>query len=723
MTRFIGVVVVAIILVGSGVFGLGLLGNDSGAAAVTPSKLTDVLVSSSAYPDPHDEPSIATSPVDNRIMVAASKVILGGSTDPIRSASRIAYYYSSDAGATWATGGLLTLETPQTTYQLASDPTVAADTSGNFYVAVLMGSNSSSGKFDNGIYVFKSSDSGHTFAPPIPVFFDINNLTNPKLLDKPYMVIDTSPASPFKNSIYVAWVGIYPLDTPYPQAIRIAHKRPTDSQFSDQQMISHTGQIVGPSIATGPNGEIYGAWEGHGGPDTILFNASTDGGMTFWSPIGRVPGTDLRIHDYVGALDDTSPQVLITGLRRVNSFPTIDVDRSNGPNRGKLYIAWAEPFTGNSTNSDIMLLVLPPPNGSGSNVLPNPTRVKPSGLNQFFPSLKVDPQTGIIYLGFYDQSGGGASINPLLTTSTDGGASFAVPSNLSSVPSNPQIQSQIISANGEGIGIGDYIWLDISRSKLAVVWTDTRNNKQEIFFGGLSLGSSGGGPSPPANDACSTPKIIAPPFSETLDTRAATTGVDDPVNCSGGKGNNSVWYSITPNSGGEIGVDTSGSDYDTVVSVYTGACGALTQVACNDDFGNTLGNRSLLTFHSFAGQTYLIEVAGKNGGGSLNLRVGYPTVTSIQYTVGPDGAQSLELVAAGIVVNNSSVIVQVNGTDNMLPSLTYTFVLLPDGTQEEHLFASRRKLKKLIKPGVPVQVRIESPVGSGITSVPLTFVR
>src|SRR5262249_60343341 len=104
-----------------------------------------------------------------------------------------------------------------------------------------------------------------------------------------------------------------------------------------------------------------------------------------------------------------------------------------------------------------------------------------------------------------------------------------------------------------------------------------------------------------------------------------TTAVDDPVICSGGKGNNSVWYSITPTSGGEMGVDTSGSDYDTVVSIYTGSCGALTQAACNDDFGNTLGNRSLLTFHSFAGQTYLIPSAGKTGRGALTLRVGHPT--------------------------------------------------------------------------------------------------
>src|SRR5215471_13930471 len=351
MARFTAVAV-AVVLFGSGLLGLKPFGNEIRVAADTPSKLADSRVSPAGDLDPHDEPSIAISPADNRIMVAASKVIVGGNDDPIRSVSRVAYYSSSDAGSTWASGGLLTLETPQTTYQLASDPTVAADTDGNFYVAVLMGSSSSSGKFDNGIYVFKSSDGGHTFAQPIPVFFDINNLTTPKLLDKPYLVIDTSPTSQFKNSIYVAWVGIYPLDTPYPQAIRIAHMRSGDTQFSEQQKISHTGQIVGPAIATGPNGEVYGAWEGHGQPDTILFNGSTDGGVSFWSAMNRTEGTDLRIHDYVSALDDTVPQVTVPGVRRNNSFPTIDVDRSNGPNRGKMYIAWAEPFSSTSQNSD-----------------------------------------------------------------------------------------------------------------------------------------------------------------------------------------------------------------------------------------------------------------------------------------------------------------------------------------------------------------------------------
>ena len=130
----------------------------------------------------------------------------------------------------------------------------------------------------------------------------------------------------------------------------------------------------------------------------------------------------------------------------------------------------------------------------------------------------------------------------------------------------------------------------------------------------------------------------------------------------------------------------------------------------------------MLTFQTQAGNVYLIEVTGKSGGGTLGLRVGYPTVTSIQYTAGPDGNQSLQIAGAGFIANNAQVIIQLDGADTILPNTFFTGQVQGDGTVSS-LFANRRKLKKLIKPGVPVEVRVESPVGSGITSVPLSFVR
>ncbi|MGH9765260.1 MAG: hypothetical protein ACREAC_30870, partial [Blastocatellia bacterium] len=159
-----------------------------------------------------------------------------------------------------------------------------------------------------------------------------------------------------------------------------------------------------------------------------------------------------------------------------------------------------------------------------------------------------------------------------------------------------------------------------------------------------------------------------------------------------------------------------------VLGVYTGACGTLTQVACNDDFGNNLGKQSLLTFQAQSLTTYLIEVTGKGSGGALHLRVGFPTVTSISFGTGPDGSKSLKLSGAGFVVNNAQVTVTVSGVDNVLPTSSFTGTTLPDGTTTS-MFATKPKLKKLVKVGLPVTVKVESPVGSGSTSIPLSFTR
>ncbi len=72
-------------------------------------------------------------------------------------------------------------------------------------------------------------------------------------------------------------------------------------------------------------------------------------------------------------------------------------------------------------------------------------------------------------------------------------------------------------------------------------------------------------------------------------------------------------------------VYTCGSAIDTIVSVYTGSCGALTQVACNDDNGSVGlcpgGLTSYISLTPAANTTYYIRVSGYNGAtGSFNVR-------------------------------------------------------------------------------------------------------
>ncbi|MFO0973889.1 MAG: lamin tail domain-containing protein [Phycisphaerae bacterium] len=78
-------------------------------------------------------------------------------------------------------------------------------------------------------------------------------------------------------------------------------------------------------------------------------------------------------------------------------------------------------------------------------------------------------------------------------------------------------------------------------------------------------------------------------------------------------GSNDVWYYITPTATGPFLVSTCGSSYDTIVNVYTGACGSLTEVGCNDDSTQCSGGTSELRVTLTAATLYRIRIASKTG--------------------------------------------------------------------------------------------------------------
>jgi hypothetical protein len=677
--------------------------------------LFEVIASPTNDPDPRDETSIAISPINDHVIVGASKVIQGGGTQG-RGDTLVAYYFSSDGGHSWGTG-LLGLQTPQKLWGRASDPSVAADLDGNFYLCVLMLDNAS---FDNGIYVFKSTDNGRSFAEPIPVVTNIGLGTLPILSDKCYMTIDVSSASPFKNTIYAVWVSIEPDRT----VILTSHRRPGEPAYSTPKTISHKGDMRGPSLATGPNGEFYAAWLGIGTPRVILFNASTDGGVTFLPP-EAAPSSDLVIHDFTGSLSAPDAALVIDGMERMNSFPVLDVDRSPGPNRGMIYVAWAE--TTNRRDADIFAERLTPPNG-GRPIISAPVRINNDvgAADQFFPWLSVDSSSGAVEVAFYDRRDDQGTVltNTYLARSTDAGQSFGENIRISSAPSDTRIQADVVGSNNSTIGFGDYIGMIAEHGKAHILWTDTRRNKQEVRYGQIDFGSSAPPPPVGSNNDCQSPRVIAAlPYLDAVDTSSATSSPDDPLSCTGGQDTNSVWYALTPTVNTVCGVDTTLSDYDTVVSVYTGTCGALVRVACSDDFGNPPGNasRSVLTFSASAGVTYMIEASGKGSGGALKIRAGYPTITGVEYTTAPDGSNVLRITGAGFRADNASVTAQLNGEDVALPNILSIGPPLPDGT-DSTLFAAKKKLKKLVKRG-SLLIRVESPVGSGNISNSFLFTR
>ena len=680
-------------------------------------------VSPFADSDPRNETTIAVNPLNSQIVVGASKVMLGaGATGS--GITRVANYYSSDGGRTWGSN-LLPLETQQKTWGRMTDPALAVDLNGVFYLCVLLLDNSN---FDSGVYIFSSTDGGRTFGNPTAVTFDIGSGGTPKLADKSYLAVDTSPSSPYKNSIYVVWTLTDLSPTGQNRAnIRFAYRRAGAVNFSEPTIISHDGDMRGPSITTGPNGEVYSVWEGIGSPKVLLFNASTDGGISFL-PSEVAPAKDYRIHNFVGSLSAPNQALSISGVPRMNSFPVMDVDRSQGPNRGMIYIAFAE--TRNNFDADIYVLRLTPPNG-GRPDISFPVRVNTDapGADQFFPWLRVDSTSGDVLAAFYDRRDTGSQLmNLYLARSTDGGASFADNTRISSVSSDPRIQASVTGTYGGSIGIGDYIGLWAAHDKAYMLWTDTRDARQRIYFGLVENSSTGGGGSEaPPNDECQSPiQIPAVPFTTELNTSGATVSVTDPASCVGNPTSNSVWYSFTPAVTSVYGVSTQDSNYDTVLSIFQGSCQAFTMVACNDNFPPMPDNSniSLLTFTANAGTTYLIKVSGKGQGGQLKLRLGGPTITSINYELAPDDRFGLRINGSGFVDGNARVFLLKNGADAAieLPTTFYLGARQADGTYAQ-LFGVIKKLKKHVKPNQPVTVWVESPAGGANRSNRYLYVR
>ena len=89
--------------------------------------------------------------------------------------------------------------------------------------------------------------------------------------------------------------------------------------------------------------------------------------------------------------------------------------------------------------------------------------------------------------------------------------------------------------------------------------------------------------------------------------------------CGGSVNSHTVWYRWPSPITGRLELDTCGSDYDTVLTVWRGECGSPDLVACNDD---SCGYASRVAFDVQAGQTYLVRIGSysRSRGGHLALR-------------------------------------------------------------------------------------------------------
>ena len=344
------------------------------------------------------------------------------------------HYVTFDGGKTWKT-----VPTPDPKNLTQGDDVMAFSSDGIAYHVHLSFAGIRQARprrAENGMIVNVSKDGGVTWSDGTPAVNHINTVI--PFEDKPGLVVDNAPASRFKGNVYLAWTrfDVYGSTDPEHRS-QIYFSRSVDQgqTFSMPIRISDTGgdcvdsdnTVEGAVPSIGPNGEVYIVWAG---PLGLVFDKSTDGGLTF--------GKDKVIGNIPGGWDFS-----VQGLERANGMPNTAVDLSSGPNKGTLYVNWID-----ARNGDPDVFVMSSRNGGESWSQPvrvNDDKVR-NGKEQFFTWMAVDPADGSVNVVFYDRRDtSGAMTGLTLARSVDGGRTFV----------NRKIDVKPFAVN-ERVFFGDY---------------------------------------------------------------------------------------------------------------------------------------------------------------------------------------------------------------------------------------------------------------------------
>lgn len=159
-------------------------------------------------------------------------------------------------------------------------------------------------------------------------------------------------------------------------------------------------------------------------------------------------------------------------------------------------------------------------------------------------------------------------------------------------------------------------------------------------------------------------------FSTSGSTTAATKEPNEP-NHAGITGGKSVWYQWTAPASGPATINTFGSNFDTLLAVYTGASfAAFVEIASNDDALGTVGVNSEVHFSAVAGTTYMIAIDGYRGAsGSFVLNGSGPGTSLPIVTIdapiplaGESGSGSVRISRSGATGSALAVSLTIGGS-------------------------------------------------------------
>lgn len=407
---------------------------------------------------------------------ADGQALVAGSNE-YRAAKERAYS-SVDGGRTWISR--LDPPLPHPATGCATDPAVAVDADGfQYYVFLEYRPCDDAGRAS--LYVATRPHAGAVW------------LTRPQPIasrsvgedDHPAVAVDTSPASPNRGRVYIAWARI----AQGIAGVVVSHSDDHGRTWSRPATVNDLGaNAYDASIATGPRGEVYVSWLDLDSGESLV-DVAVDGikfgsdhiSALFHGTFGRdcdVTGAFARAQDY----------------RCVRPNGTLAVDTSTGRSAGRVYFTYSDvtPDRGH----DVFVSVLDrrlrgivgyAANGRGHRVTTPESRS--SRADQILPVSAVDPTTGDLWICFYDTAGDITRYTTRFScvASVDGGRTFTRPFRAASRRSDESTES------GNPNQYGDYEGLVVTGGLAHPLWTDTRVSARgdEIFTTTLRLTSHG----------------------------------------------------------------------------------------------------------------------------------------------------------------------------------------------------------------------------------------
>ncbi|NQT77580.1 MAG: T9SS type A sorting domain-containing protein [Bacteroidetes bacterium] len=394
--------------------------------------------------DAANEPSIAVDPTNpDRMMIGWRQF------DNVNNDFRQAGYgYTLDGGQTWTFPGVIDPGV------FRSDPVLDCDADGNFYYNSLTLTPSD----DFECTVYKIEDGG----------VEWDDGTYAWGGDKQWMRIDRTDG-PGSGNNYSFWTQYWSICHPE------YFTRSANAGYSFEPCVLVPGIPFWGTLAVGPDGELY---VGGAGEYTDLVVSKSTNAQTPGSTITWNSSTSVDLDGTLNGWTPVNPSGLLGQL-------WVDVDVSDGPGRGNVYVLASVDRNSNTDPADVMFarstdggLNWDPP----IRINDDPTVTK----YQWFGSMSVAPNGRIdaVWLDTRADPWGALESALFYSYSVDQGVTWSVNEQLSDI-FDPHLGWP------QQNKMGDYFHMSSDEGGAHLAWANTLNGEQDVYYSFITPGSVG----------------------------------------------------------------------------------------------------------------------------------------------------------------------------------------------------------------------------------------